>query len=666
MAGPDANPNAGPNTRSKRNISRINTSPKKSKARRRDVPASGEPSTPVPSGKNATPVRTPGSPNRRTNVSPTRLTRQHRAHPPGASITPTPNTGRSVPVFRRTNSPLKRTDTSLSPPIRRKRDVGHLPTRTSSPSPSHTRTVSIRVDSRQGNSAPIPPEEENQAGEDDSSDALPTSRNPLAECRSCAGRILEINDLKGKIKELQEDKSFARNSVNILTEENTRLKQRLNVLQKSKKELLEQVEKVSKRKAQGGKSGSSKSKSIAVHLPEAERTVFDRASNMLERKLFDDITESTINADGTRHRDWLLQDISSRVWKLSGNSSDVGRPMISTDIFHAVPVCPLEQVRNGGIFTSRYKNNESFVHNLLQVAIENDDPPLIPDSEQDHVLSNLEKMLMPLFNAKKRKLTSDLKKRAKCHFLSVLGYSALGRISSVSAEAEQRETERRVLATKLSREIDGIIDPSWWRQASFAELRYSEDYEESEDFQPDMIFKNSAAVLAFQTLRGYSFAEGEFVDDGTILSLARADAWITVSMKLMKEKRTKGGNTGSIYTNEFDTLLPTAAELILKKCRDVLKDKFEHDFLIQSGRNNPFAVAREGTRCFRMPHTKQIYLAVRSSVFASTFTKRLGGVLDCYVGKANDTESKFRPLSVRDDDNDIDTSDDDATLQREG
>lgn len=559
-------------------------------------------------------------------------------------------------------------------------------------SPSQTGTISARLDSREVSPAPSPdnaginveqdgrlPEGsdrgsatanvENVQEHDTRQAEQAQPANPSISCLSCLSVGAEINELKGRVQELQEDKMFARNSANILAEENKRLKHRVDVLQKSKKELFDQVEKLSKRRRKPfALSKRSTGAPSSIRLPEAEQTIFDRASNMIEGRLFEDITESTTDEDGHRLRDWILQEKgSSRVWILNDACEKVGRPMISRkDTFGAVPVCPLEQAISGGLFTSRYGSNENFIHNLLLDAVEQDDPPLIPLEERDASLGNLEKMLTPLYNAKKRKLTSDLKKRAKCRFLSALGYTALGRISSVSVELEQREREREVLRTKLSRTVDGDVDISWWRQATFEELRFSDECNEREDFVADLVFKNSAAVLAFQILRGFNFSDGEFLDDGTVLSLARADSWITVSMNLMKEKRSKGGNTGSIYASEFDKLLPIATEKFLRNCRMVMKEKYKSEFIVKYRSDNPFTISRRGTRCFRMPHTKQLYLAVRSSVFTSIFTKHLGTVLDCYIGKAVDRDTSFRALSILEHDNDCDTSDEEERVEGSG
>lgn len=554
-------------------------------------------------------------------------------------------------------------------------------------SPSQTGTVSARLESREVSRTPFRRHELNDNQLQNSSERrsplenirtenvgravfqTPNTQpaNPSIPCNSCLTVGIEINELKGRVRELQEDKGFARNTISVLSEENTRLKQRVDILQKSKKELFDQVEKLSKRNSMKSsvRGVNSKHRSPVVRLPEAEQTIFDRASNMMEQRLFADITESTTDEEGRRLRDWIFEaNGSSRIWVLNDASDMVGRAMIRMGNLRAVPVCPLEQAKSGGMFTSRYNSNENFIHNLLLDAVERDDPPLIPIDEREATLGNLERMITPLYNSKKRKLTSDLKKRAKCRFLSALGYSALGRISSVSIEAEQRERERGVLSTKLSRETNGTVDVSWWRRASFAELRYNDDIEESDEFVPDLVFNNSAAVAAFQTLRGYNFSEGEFLNDGTVLSITRADSWITACMKLMKEKRSKGGNTGSLYVNEFDRLLPIATEQFLRQCRNVIKDKFQGEFVVQYGNNNPFMVSRGGTRCFRMPQNKHIYLAVRSSVFINTFTKHLGNVMDCYVGRAHQGNTSFHALSLLDEDDDCDTSDEEEQVPR--
>lgn len=125
---------------------------------------------------------------------------------------------------------------------------------------------------------------------------------------SCLSAGVQTNELKG-FQKFPKSKRFARNAINILSEENERLK-RGNILHKAKKKLFDQVEKLWKRNMKPGSLARDlKTGSRTERLAEAEQTILDPASIMIERRLFSDIPESITNEEGRRSRDWIVSNL---------------------------------------------------------------------------------------------------------------------------------------------------------------------------------------------------------------------------------------------------------------------------------------------------------------------------------------------------------------------
>lgn len=60
---------------------------------------------------------------------------------------------------------------------------------------------------------------------------------------------------------------------------------------------------------------------------------------------------------------------------------------------------------------------------------------------------------------------------------------------------------------------------------------------------------------------------------------------------------------------------------------------------------NIFSVSRAGSTVFRMPSTQLLYLSITPSFFIDNISKKLGNVLDCYVGWMKEEGDKFQKLT---------------------
>ena len=494
-------------------------------------------------------------------------------------------------------------------------------------------------------------------------------------CGNCINNVQANNVLKSKLSQMEEIQGSLRKSCNILSEDNDRLRKKIALLEKTKEELRNANQRSSKRRLSIPGSGRNNRKAASAwnmeKLPDSEKCIYTRSQNMLLNRLQDDVTESTLDSDGKRVRDWALSDEPSRrIMRILGPEDKNGRAVIKlNEGSGAVPICPMAQAKMGKFYTSRYADEKSLVRAIVHDAIDEDDTPLISEEDREERADVLVGLLMSEFLYEKRKMLSDRKKRAKCRFFNSLGYLALGNISPSASELAKRESEREVLSQKLLSVLEnGQYDLSWWRTARFDDLKFNEDVSESSSFNGDKVFGNSAAIQALETLRGFSLVEGTFSQDATVLSIARADAWITATMIVMKEKRKKGGNTGSLYTSTYESLLPIATEQLLRHCHDVVQELHPNEISLSCSEsmeespelsNNLFQQSRKATKVFRMPTTKQLYLVVKASFFTKHITAAAGRVLDCYIGIARQKDLKFRAIAAKESSEEVDTSDED-------
>ena len=492
----------------------------------------------------------------------------------------------------------------------------------------------------------------------------------LKEEKSEAAKLsTRVNDLKSRLQLSEVDKGNDRHFIATLRDQAQRLQNENKRLDR----LCNSMERVQQDRvlAKCGSSGSRKREGrverlrrIVSGLHKDYRPVAHDVAQLWRRKIMEDMFElSEECGDAHPVREWLLNDEpSSRVEFLSLSETERGSAIIPfEDGNGAVPRCPIELANNPRMYTSRWKTPREFNRSIIINVLESQYQELFTNGDNSSVgISNdnllnetadiINKALISEFSALESNLRSDWKKKLKCTFLSGLGYSALGRIGSLKGDAEKKNEERSVLSNRLLKwNDDGDICCSWWRMGSFKDLRYSEGIEEPDGFQPDHLFKNPAAVLAYEELRGYNLGDDDREKDATILSLARADAFMSASLKCARQPMKPGGKTGEKHADEFQRLLPRACEELLQTCGRKLQDHYPESFSslppsASSVTPNIFSVSRGGSTVFRMPSTKLFYLAITPSFFNDNISEKLGNVLDCYVGWMKVEEDKFQEV----------------------
>ena len=258
---------------------------------------------------------------------------------------------------------------------------------------------------------------------------------PGTDCSDCTRHVVVISELKARNSELAADKIAERRQVALLESAKRCVEEDLRVLKTRYDTLVSHNERLIQQKV--GKGARKNNLSFALSIK--HKNIGDHVENMAHDRLTDDFTESMIDKNGYRVRDWLLKDENSnRFWVIS----DVERydiPIINTGVTEgANRVCPLEISTSGEFHVSRYGGSNNFLHNILLDAIEMDHPPMFHGFEKDSALQVLQKVLGPEFHDQKRSVKGGHKKAVRCSFLSMLGYEALGKTTSVPSEADQR------------------------------------------------------------------------------------------------------------------------------------------------------------------------------------------------------------------------------------
>ena len=113
---------------------------------------------------------------------------------------------------------------------------------------------------------------------------------------------------------------------------------------------------------------------------------------------------------------------------------------------------------------------------------------------------------------------------------------------------------------------DDKIDFGSWRTTQAQDLlwsKYSTVWKENEDFKPDFLFKHSIAFDVYHEFLGYNPFEVEEAVHGSILSLARLDAWIFSAIKCLVNIRAKGCEKQKMHIRMFNKFLPQALSQIL-------------------------------------------------------------------------------------------------------
>lgn len=172
--------------------------------------------------------------------------------------------------------------------------------------------------------------------------------------------------------------------------------------------------------------------------------------------------------------------------------------------------------------------------------------------------------------------------------------------------------------------------------------------------EPDLCFKNAVAVEVLEQFIGYRVGferdgEKSYVI-GTVIHLARLDAWVVCVVTTMDAEAERGGHRQTLFPTFYAKHLPRAVNGILKTALEAVREIYAAEFENsgvrgEEGREVCGSFERRATTELRIPSTEMLHLAVRETYFMRNMTSRLGAVSDCYIASCGPEDPMFEPAS---------------------
>lgn len=456
--------------------------------------------------------------------------------------------------------------------------------------------------------------------------------------------VQKVNSLKGELGSLKEDHTTLKISLKLTQEELKRMREEMNEKNMLIDSLREgvKIRSAERRRADGGDTDLARRKKYVVDVDESfygfARAVYDRI--LYYAKL--EVSELCFTTDGME-RNWtnrceiLGKGTESSVFVVGGNE--------------IVPRCPFEIVSEMRAYTPSLRGgSDELLKYLIGVEIAGHRWESIrqagkkiqcmQDVARDRCLrQRMKQTLSDVIGVRKRAAREKL--------FSLLGYDLIARRVR-PGEGTELEVELKKQLEEARRKLMGNEGEKSqilcaWRMSAIDDLTYS-GFQVARRLREfggeDMYFKNGAAVEVLAEFMGYEVVPGgegntEYVD-GTVMHLARLDAWIGCVLTALDTNVGRGGKRQLLFSKLFGEYLPLALENIIGVAWERVRDR-HHEELENEGfdEGDPRRIAgnenRKATVALWIPSKREIYLAVRDEYFVEHLTKRLGGVLDCYV-----------------------------------
>ena len=317
-----------------------------------------------------------------------------------------------------------------------------------------------------------------------------------------------------------------------------------------------------------------------------------------------------------------------------------------------VAKCPMFFACQGEFFTKPAKQQI-----LLQEVIKSfvDEDKVMEDDQKLRCISRLSrtKSLTQWWGRVLSEQHSKCKAALTSTFLKTLGYFHIHNNTKPRTDQLEDVVKEQKHARSTLRQYDKNKNPKfdYWRMAPISSIQYEVSEPEGE-FEEDLFFKNKPARDAFLAYRSHeheNVAEGD--SDATILSLARADAWIFVYHDVMKEDGSygrRGGSRSDEMKKMFKKYLPQTLENILKSCRIHIAEKGSEELVPTVGRGGVSDKYgnknRKLTIAFRMPSSSLDYLAIKPEYFRKEICPSMGLVKDCYIGRCKPKSKLFTEI----------------------
>lgn len=249
------------------------------------------------------------------------------------------------------------------------------------------------------------------------------------------------------------------------------------------------------------------------------------------------------------------------------------------------------------------------------------------------------------------------KRASREKLFSLLGYDLIATRARAEEGTElgaelrkQMEEAREKLGGDSEKESDVLCR---WRTKPIEDLLYSGSAFSSricEFKEPDLYFKNAVAIQVLEHFIGYRVecernGRKTYVD-GTVMHLARLDAWVACVVKSMNADAGRGGQRQMVFSTLYAEYLPRAVDCILKTAWETVKAEHGGEFENNGVRGEEEREVtgnseRRATIAMWVPSTQKLHLAVKETYFMRNMTRHLGAVLDCYIASCRPEDSMF-------------------------
>ena len=351
-------------------------------------------------------------------------------------------------------------------------------------------------------------------------------------------------------------------------------------------------------------------------------------------------------SDGVRIRCWLGRADTVQV----GFGLLPGKRHSEEEI---MPMCPIDLAERNGFYTPSGPSHEILYDLAKEVLNRPHYRPLYRGEDRKTCTKTISRS--PYMLGKFRRFTNDRvsnrKRLLKDKFVELLGYNLISvrNIEKLSPSEKERRLEQ---VKELQSKLLAKEDPSSWRMLPFNQLKFSGadlPPEPAEpEYAPDVLFQNSIGPQLVRSLFGFNPNHCPGTLDSSTLYLARLDAWIYTSVKLLNHQARKGGETQKIFQETFASVVVKAVLSLIREIRTVVSCNLQEELVrkeTDNGRADDSSQERSwrfATSVRKMPRKNMYYLNVHPLWFHDNITSRLGNVRDAYIGWCNIEDSFFQ------------------------
>ena len=339
----------------------------------------------------------------------------------------------------------------------------------------------------------------------------------------------------------------------------------------------------------------------------------------------------------TQELDPTISNRSVRKW-----TNRMKRDTDVPDGFVVVPKSPMEVSAGGGVYAPSFSTIKECIREFVSSSFSSNDILKSMTSESDrNVLVEFFCLYRGLGALMKKSLSESVtsrKRLARDHFLQLLGWEDLTsrKLSLLlKSEGTLNDVQRQIsdFQCKVKKlDANGSRDYALWRTANLEDISASSGAQGKvvdDVFTGDVFFADSARVTVFRKFLGYN-PNARGTTHGSIMPLARLDAWIATVVDLLDKQVKRGGRRQRLFQSTFAQHLIQCTKSILKVVGQTVR----------------LAADRPTVLITDVPTMKR-FEVVHPEWFNENISKELGLVMDCFIGESiseSDECTSFMPV----------------------